>query len=777
MAEGAPERLRGRRLLGRRPAVGVWIVALLLLAMAEGARAAQIHRAQASFVDLLQALTEAAKEAAGGAAVGALGEGAAQSASAAVAAAAAADVRFHSSGVHLKIPAPSRNLVPEQHGDGRYFNADGSGREVTEVSAGKLNEVTGVCTSLEGAAVDMPSSAESRVVARAWTCPHPREAAPVRHHVPRPKPNTASAKQPAAQHQPPGSAAARELSCGVCHAAVEHGAKSMMARLATVRASLERSKAAPEARQDVSFKRMERIAAHAAARAGLKNAVVEACSGVPPPILKTHRVTQEPYPEGARATMAAASENGLPPTLRQRLRARATQSGATAGGTATGLEVSPASRRLIADSCARLISALAGPAPDKATDVYDAGLNVQTEVKGGPGDSWHHLSAPSPKVVTLLMDDGPEAIAAAVERRDGAGERDPVYGFPAGIDARPDLDHALSILYAASAQHAHWDTDEGVGRRQRREIVRATAAAACDRTHACYAESNAIWSYFAPDETNTPQAGAASIPSRADAAAIFANAASKTIDEEDAEKRRKEEEGEEEEENDDDDEELVESLDSMEIYNRADRILAATLSSTGCVTLMQGWWSFEVCHHKHVRQFHAEAMKVTQNSAAGLRKQKEVVQMVETATIRLGAFDGSATEVAREAAVSSDSHVLEGRPGSSEAKVAARRILAARTPLLGADDYPKGSPHRDVAASPKKKRRRYLLYSYTNGDPCTGTPEGDAVGGRPRSTTVKLACAPENKRVAWVTEPETCVYSVVLQLPELCNMPELKRLV
>ena len=801
----------------RRRILLLRLVVLLLLSSCACIDAVSLttnQRTQASFVELLQALTEAAKEAAGpGATVSMHANKAAESQ--AVAAASQAEVRWHSSGIHLKIPTPSLGLVPESRGEGRFFMPDGSGRESpTGAATGRLNAVHGVCTSLEGGA----QGGQPSVVGRAWTCPHPRVELPTVHKVQVTKapagPGFKAQSPPPKKAPPSASAEARELACDVCQAAVEAGAAQLLPRLPKMREALERSKANIDesSQADMAVKRMERIAAHAAARSGFLQEIVRACTGMPPPVHSTHRVTQEPYPEGARA--AAAAQTGSTdkvPSYRQRLRVRATTQTSDAQQDAqnqAAADGDPKALRVVTEACERLVAVLRGPSPESAKDTYDEGVVVRTHVSGGPGDSWHHSNfvndGTRDRVQTILMDDDVDVMASALRTEEAQQAKKAQDGFPAYVDERPDLDHALSVLYAAVTKLQFTNQDEGANARmKRRQVLKISAIAACARTQACYAEENGMWNWF----FSSSSAGTSSVSSGNDAIEEL-EAVSKdvettlhnimnkfrdkqhelfeSIDEEDAKAAAMEvaaatrraaeralneanqaastlEHDEEEEDEDDEEDGNRES-----VYTRADRILSKSLPN-GCVTLMQGWWSYEFCHQKTVRQFHAEAMPVKEG--AGPSNQRQSVQMVETASIRLGSYDGQVTASKRKSTTYFDSQMLSST--RREASRAMRLIVNAQTPLLQDEDFPKGSVASRGEVS-HLKRRRYLLYSYTHGDPCTGTPEGDAVGNVARSTTVKLTCASDRKMSAFVREPATCEYVLVLAFPELCTLPELR---
>lgn len=134
------------------------------------------------------------------------------------------------------------------------------------------------------------------------------------------------------------------------------------------------------------------------------------------------------------------------------------------------------------------------------------------------------------------------------------------------------------------------------------------------------------------------------------------------------------------------------------------------LSALGeqCFYRVEGWWTYEYCHRKHVRQFHKDNEEVT-------------------ADFWLGKFDAGATGTLREQAGGVDAVSVE-----------------------------------PSASGPSSK---YVALVFTGGTVCDLT-------GDERRVEVRFFCGQdENTFIANLKEPATCKYTLQVNTPVLCRHP------
>ena len=105
--------------------------------------------------------------------------------------------------------------------------------------------------------------------------------------------------------------------------------------------------------------------------------------------------------------------------------------------------------------------------------------------------------------------------------------------------------------------------------------------------------------------------------------------------------------------------ELMEDISSACFYRVEVRLLAGAPQRRGAESVRQGWWTFELCVRKHVRQFHQE-------------KDLVVSEYV------LGRFDEPAT--ARLHADAGQSFSEEASPTGAATRCAAARLRACSAP-------------------------------------------------------------------------------------------------
>ncbi|KAK9834104.1 hypothetical protein WJX84_001823 [Apatococcus fuscideae] len=155
-------------------------------------------------------------------------------------------------------------------------------------------------------------------------------------------------------------------------------------------------------------------------------------------------------------------------------------------------------------------------------------------------------------------------------------------------------------------------------------------------------------------------------------------------------------------------------LDLLELEQDMARILGQS-----CTYVSAGWWTYELCYLRSVRQLHV--------SSAGVPDQVHLI----------GSFDGKQT-------------VQQSR----------RPAVA----LLERQDWLPGM----TAAQPS------LQHVYTGGTECNTVTSSGKPQRILRSALVKVACSPDGHPHLLVREPEQCGYDLVLYSPTACNVEELQ---
>ena len=167
-------------------------------------------------------------------------------------------------------------------------------------------------------------------------------------------------------------------------------------------------------------------------------------------------------------------------------------------------------------------------------------------------------------------------------------------------------------------------------------------------------------------------------------------------------------------ENAEEDSDAKTALSSEERVAQIERLLDVHQSS--CFYRVEGWWTYEFCHKKHVRQYHQESASVPPSEGAANGD----------GSFSLGVYDEEATE-ARAAATAS--------PDTS----------------LQALDF------------------SFLEFAHVHA--FTGGTECD-LNHQERQTEVLFKCAPGNDAkaaIAAIAEPTSCRYSLTFATPALCE--------
>ncbi|XP_058240995.1 endoplasmic reticulum lectin 1 isoform X1 [Hemibagrus wyckioides] len=154
-------------------------------------------------------------------------------------------------------------------------------------------------------------------------------------------------------------------------------------------------------------------------------------------------------------------------------------------------------------------------------------------------------------------------------------------------------------------------------------------------------------------------------------------------------------------------------------------LLAPLFKQSSCSYRIESYWSYEVCHGKHVRQYHEE---------------KETGQKVNIQEYYLGTMTSKHTDS------SADSE-------ASKAEDAATERLDTYTEV----------PTKNIEG----QLTPYYPVEMGNGTPCVLKQN------KPRSTSVLYVCHPEAKHeILSIAEVTTCEYEVVVLTPLLCSHPK-----
>ncbi|XP_034040839.1 endoplasmic reticulum lectin 1 isoform X3 [Thalassophryne amazonica] len=151
------------------------------------------------------------------------------------------------------------------------------------------------------------------------------------------------------------------------------------------------------------------------------------------------------------------------------------------------------------------------------------------------------------------------------------------------------------------------------------------------------------------------------------------------------------------------------------------KLLEPLFKRNSCSYRIESYWTYEVCHGKHVRQYHEE---------------KETDQKVSVQEYFLGKMAPKSRSAESDKVEDSESAKSE-----DEFEVPTKNIEGQLTP--------------------------YYLVELGNGTPCVLKQN------EPRSTSVLYVCQPEAKHeILTISEVTTCEYEVVVLTPLLCAHPK-----
>ncbi|KAF9901889.1 Protein OS-9 [Linnemannia zychae] len=148
------------------------------------------------------------------------------------------------------------------------------------------------------------------------------------------------------------------------------------------------------------------------------------------------------------------------------------------------------------------------------------------------------------------------------------------------------------------------------------------------------------------------------------------------------------------------------------------------LSGT-CLTMSRDYWTYEYCHKKSIRQYHA------------VPKNNQWVPESEDSTYVLALYQSGTTNA-------------QGQPANNEAALQQRSSSSSVGSAITTTEL-------EVSND-----RKYLVQQWEHGDLCDLTQ-------LPRKVEVQFQCAPFGDRIQAVTEPSTCNYIMVISSLTLCK--------
>jgi len=186
-------------------------------------------------------------------------------------------------------------------------------------------------------------------------------------------------------------------------------------------------------------------------------------------------------------------------------------------------------------------------------------------------------------------------------------------------------------------------------------------------------------------------------------------------------------------------------------------ILANTLGQRPCLLKKAGWWTYEFCYSKHIRQYHADSLAngKTQISTEHL----------------LGMFKNSGNNVEDYPPEDEHLHVFNATSGASSAadKDIGNRKGSGQAKYRGGEGMPtnKKQPGGNGAV---------YVQEYNHGDVCDHEDVAESVikggnvvqGAVERSSTVRFSCG-KHPELVDIKEDSTCHYILDVTLPELCQ--------
>ncbi|KAF9936780.1 Protein OS-9 [Mortierella alpina] len=150
-----------------------------------------------------------------------------------------------------------------------------------------------------------------------------------------------------------------------------------------------------------------------------------------------------------------------------------------------------------------------------------------------------------------------------------------------------------------------------------------------------------------------------------------------------------------------------------------------------CLRTTIDYWTYEYCHKKHIRQFHADF------------ENGQVVPASEASTYTLALYQPPAAEIQGHP---NNEGSLQQRDSSSSSSSSSSSTTQAGTVT-------------ELAVS---NEQNYLVQQWGQGKICDLT-------GVPRTVEVRFQCANVDDRIQHVSEPSTCNYVMLIYSPSLCK--------
>ena len=179
--------------------------------------------------------------------------------------------------------------------------------------------------------------------------------------------------------------------------------------------------------------------------------------------------------------------------------------------------------------------------------------------------------------------------------------------------------------------------------------------------------------------------------------------------------------------------------------------LAPIFKQQVCTYRIESYWTYEICHGKHLRQYHEERIK--SNS-------KTTSEKIDKGTKVLIDSDTGSTIT------------LQSGDDKNDAIKTTEYFLGYLTNHVDSEGHllnPPEAPKRLIDVPTRKidgERRSYFSVEMTDGTPC------DVKSGAGRKTTVLYVCQPTSRNEMFsITETTSCEYEVIIFTPQLCSHP------
>jgi len=183
-----------------------------------------------------------------------------------------------------------------------------------------------------------------------------------------------------------------------------------------------------------------------------------------------------------------------------------------------------------------------------------------------------------------------------------------------------------------------------------------------------------------------------------------------------------------------------------------------------CLSKDAGWWNYEFCHTKFIRQFHARTVTDEKTRVTGFEIETEH---------SLGKYDERNDAYEDE----EENNYVKNRKFVYTLDGPKRRD-GAPNPVNGKTEMPTHAFLNSQYVDRNGNNGAAYVQEYINGDVCDEIDVTDAAikggtvvnGGIERSTTVRFSCGMFYELVS-VDEDSTCHYIVEVTVPELCHHP------